>query len=68
MRSGLLPYTRPLAIINARHYGMQVDAQIPVPKRKKVWDSVDEAVRDVKSGDVLLCGGQSCTQYSSGFF
>jgi 3-oxoacid CoA-transferase len=58
IRSGLLPHAGPLTIINARYYGMQADAQIPIPKRKKVWDSVDEAVRDVKSGDVLLCGGQ----------
>jgi 3-oxoacid CoA-transferase len=27
------------------------------PKKSKVWDSADEAVADVKSGDVLLCGG-----------
>lgn len=27
------------------------------PKKSKVWDSVDEAVKDIKSGDVLLCGG-----------
>ena len=28
-----------------------------LPTKKKVWDSVDEAVADVKSGDVLLSGG-----------
>ena len=27
-------------------------------RNKKLWDSVDDAVKDVKSGDVLLCGGQ----------
>ncbi|KAJ8468718.1 hypothetical protein ONZ51_g9459 [Trametes cubensis] len=27
-----------------------------VPKKKKVWDSVDEAVADVRSGDILLSG------------
>lgn len=27
------------------------------PKKSKVWDSVDEAVKDIKSGDVLLCAG-----------
>jgi hypothetical protein len=27
------------------------------PKKSKVWDSVDEAVGDINSGDVLLCGG-----------
>jgi hypothetical protein len=38
-----------------RFYSIPPD--YPVPKRRKVWDSVDEAVRDVKSGDTLLCGG-----------
>ena len=33
-----------------------VPADPPVPK-KKVWDSVDLAVKAVKSGDVLLSGG-----------
>ncbi|KAH7890003.1 3-oxoacid CoA-transferase [Phlebopus sp. FC_14] len=28
-----------------------------VPPKSKVWGSVDEAVKGVKSGDVLLCGG-----------
>ncbi|KAI0636777.1 3-oxoacid CoA-transferase [Trametes polyzona] len=32
-------------------------AEDAVPKKKKVWDSVDEAIADVKSGDVLLSGG-----------
>lgn len=27
------------------------------PRSKKVWDSVDEAVSDIKSGDTLLSGG-----------
>jgi len=26
--------------------------------RSKVWSSADEAVKSVKSGDVLLCGGE----------
>jgi len=30
---------------------------LPVPNKRKVWESADEAVKDVKSGDVLLCGG-----------
>ncbi|EGN96205.1 hypothetical protein SERLA73DRAFT_185833 [Serpula lacrymans var. lacrymans S7.3] len=38
-----------------RWYSTPVD--LPVPKKRKVWDSVDEVVKDVKSGDVLLCGG-----------
>ena len=29
----------------------------PLPNKTKVWDSVDEAVKDVKSGDTLLSGG-----------
>ncbi|KAI0724036.1 3-oxoacid CoA-transferase [Cerioporus squamosus] len=28
-----------------------------VPSKKKVWDSVDEAIQDVKSGDIVLSGG-----------
>ncbi|KAH9951887.1 3-oxoacid CoA-transferase [Amylocystis lapponica] len=32
-------------------------ADLPVPNKTKVWDSVDEAVKDVKSGDTLLSGG-----------
>ncbi|KAJ3728678.1 hypothetical protein C8R42DRAFT_693834 [Lentinula raphanica] len=27
------------------------------PRTSKVWESADEAVKDVKSGDVLLCAG-----------
>ncbi|KAF9068685.1 hypothetical protein BDP27DRAFT_1392630 [Rhodocollybia butyracea] len=27
------------------------------PRKSKVWDSADEAVKDIKSGDTLLCGG-----------
>ena len=32
-------------------------ADLPVPNKTNVWDSVDEAVKDVKSGDTLLSGG-----------
>lgn len=38
-----------------RKYSTPVD--IPVPNKSKVWDSVDEAVKDVKAGDTLLVGG-----------
>lgn len=38
-----------------RYYA--VVATSAVPQKSKVWDSVDEAVKDVKSGDVLLSGG-----------
>jgi len=32
-------------------------AGAPVPRKRKVWESVDEAIKDVKSGDTLLSGG-----------
>jgi hypothetical protein len=32
-------------------------AKDAVPKKRKVWDSVDEAVKDVKTGDIVLAGG-----------
>ena len=35
--------------------GIVVDA--PIPKKSKVWDSVDEAVADIKDGSVILSGG-----------
>jgi 3-oxoacid CoA-transferase len=46
-----------------RRYGTPVpapagDLAAAVPKTRKVWDSADEAVRDVKSGDTLLSGGE----------
>lgn len=31
--------------------------EVPLQNKSKVWESPDEAVKDVKSGDVLLCGG-----------
>ena len=36
---------------------LNVTAGAPVPRKRKVWDSVDEAIKDVKSGDILLSGG-----------
>lgn len=36
---------------------LNVAAGDPVPRKRKVWDSVDEAIKDVKSGDTLLSGG-----------
>ncbi|KAG6865618.1 hypothetical protein C0991_000905 [Blastosporella zonata] len=39
----------------SRKYSTPVDT--PAPKKSKVWDSIDDAVKDVKSGDTLLCGG-----------
>lgn len=32
-------------------------ADLPVPNKSKVWESAEEAVKDVKSGDTLLSGG-----------
>lgn len=40
-----------------RYYSVVVDAARP--KKTKVWDSVDEAVKDVKTGDMILSGGTS---------
>jgi len=34
-----------------------VAASAPIPKQKKVWASADDAVKDVKSGDIILSGG-----------
>lgn len=49
--------TRVLACsTQARLYSVVTDA--PVPRKSKVWSSADEAVKGVKSGDVLLCGGE----------
>lgn len=36
---------------------LNVVAGAPVPRKRKVWDSVDEAIKDVNSGDTLLSGG-----------
>lgn len=36
-----------------RYYSVVGDA----PRKTKVWDSVDEAVKDVKTGDIILSGG-----------
>lgn len=49
------PPVIPLAFALVRCYS--VPAELPVPKKTKVWASADEAVKDVKSGDVVLSGG-----------
>ncbi|EGN96206.1 hypothetical protein SERLA73DRAFT_112388 [Serpula lacrymans var. lacrymans S7.3] len=48
-------WARPSAFTRVciRHYSIAGHA----PLKRKVWDSVDEAVKDVKSGDTLLSGG-----------
>ncbi|KAI0748320.1 3-oxoacid CoA-transferase [Daedaleopsis nitida] len=38
-------------------YYSTIVAEEAVPRKKKVWDSVDEAIQDVKSGDIVLSGG-----------
>lgn len=35
-----------------------ITTNAPIPRKTKVWDSVDEAVSDIKEGDVLLSGGE----------
>ncbi|KAI0035940.1 hypothetical protein K488DRAFT_42121 [Vararia minispora EC-137] len=41
--------------LGARAYSVVADA--PVPNKKKVWNSAEEAVKDIKSGSTLLSGG-----------
>lgn len=40
----------------ARAYSVVAEGA-PVPGKRKVWDSADEAVKDVKSGSTVLSGG-----------
>lgn len=47
-----------LSLGGVRYLQTAKPADLPVSNKKKIWDSVDEAVKDVKSGDVLLCGGE----------
>ncbi|EPQ58362.1 3-oxoacid CoA-transferase [Gloeophyllum trabeum ATCC 11539] len=42
-------------VAGRRYYASAVEAA--VPKKKKVWDSAEEAVGDVKAGDMILSGG-----------
>lgn len=46
----------PAAVHRVRYYA--VVASAATPQKSKVWDSVDEAIKDVKSGDILLSGGE----------
>lgn len=46
-------------IITARVRFYSVVQDAPIPRKTKVWSSVEEAVKDVKSGDTVLCGGSS---------
>lgn len=57
-RARWLPRTSPAPVVVAwRLYSTATDDV--VPNKRKVWDSVDEAIKDIKSGDVLLSGGAS---------
>ncbi|EJU05345.1 3-oxoacid CoA-transferase [Dacryopinax primogenitus] len=48
--------SRALVIVpRVRNYSSPLD--LGVPKASKVWDNVDDAVKDVRSGEVLLSGG-----------
>lgn len=44
-----------LRVFSSRLHGKNYS----VAATRKVWDSADEAVKDVKSGDVILSGGGS---------
>lgn len=46
---------QPSRLAQVQFYSVVTDA--PVPRKGKVWDSIDEAVQVVKSGDTLLSGG-----------
>ncbi|KDQ11702.1 hypothetical protein BOTBODRAFT_67857 [Botryobasidium botryosum FD-172 SS1] len=46
-----------LAALQRSALGRYAHTGLDVPKKSKVWRSADEAVVDVKSGDVVLSGG-----------
>ena len=55
-----LPYRRPQHL--KRLGGVRwlaVVLNAPISSKTKVWKSIDDAVKDVKSGDNLLSGGKS---------
>lgn len=52
---GTVPRTC-LSLPRHRLYSVVVDA--PIPTKTKLWNSADEAVKDVKSGDTILSGGK----------
>lgn len=54
----VLSKPRATVFLRARWYST------PLPNKSKVWESVDEAVKDVKSGDTLLCGGEYYKSFS----
>ena len=46
-------------VLAARIRYYSIVANAPRPRKTKVWDSVDEAIKDVKTGDIILSGGTS---------
>ncbi|KAF8894729.1 hypothetical protein BD779DRAFT_1609376 [Infundibulicybe gibba] len=46
-----------LALTSTLYRAYSTPTDIPVPNKSKVWESAEEAVKDIKSGTVLLCGG-----------
>lgn len=49
--------------LTAKRY-LSVVHDHPIPKKSKVWKSAEDAVKDVKSGDIVLSGGQYSTRPS----
>ncbi|KAG6861645.1 hypothetical protein C0995_013647 [Termitomyces sp. Mi166 len=49
------------AFFSNRKYSIAADT--PAPKKSKLWKSADEAVKDIKSGDVLLCGAIEASDF-----
>lgn len=50
-----------VAVVYHRSKSTTVQQNIPIPKKTKVWESADEAVKDIKSGSIVLAGGK-CTE------
>lgn len=48
-----------VAALQLRKYSIAKEVPVPAPSKSKVFDSIDEAVKDVKSGDVLFVAGGS---------
>ncbi|TFK27426.1 succinyl-CoA:3-ketoacid-coenzyme A transferase [Coprinopsis marcescibilis] len=48
---------RPIGIQLYSRRNSSIASKTNTPRKSKVWDSAEEAVADIKSGDVLLCGG-----------
>ncbi|KAI0797617.1 3-oxoacid CoA-transferase [Abortiporus biennis] len=56
-RSSSSRYRLAAAVLGLKVRSYSTPTDLPIPRKSKVWDSVDEAVKDVKSGDTLLSGG-----------